>query len=324
MLSPETMKLKTGEPVSFSFEGCRLFGMLSRPPAEALRRDTGIVILNPGPTDRNGPERLYFKLAELFAAEGYPVLRFDARGVGESEGECFVVLVGSLFSVVFTKIQTGIWVPDTEAAIDFMIARTGVKQVILGGLCGGAITALLAGAEHPKVIGQFMIGNPTTLSSKASEVQDLPESVLSRDAKLYWEKLFRPSAWLRVLTLKTDLRTFWKVALSRIRPRTQKEKANGSEAGSAKLNPFFVRSFHSAIAGGKKLLFVYSENDYLWHEYQEYFSPSLEKGSAGGFELATIPKANHNLTETDWQGALHKILIAWLGGFGDRVSRDRR
>jgi uncharacterized protein len=225
---------------------------------------------------------------------------------------------------VFTKIQAGIWVPDTEAAIDFFIRRTGVRNVVLGGLCGGAITALLTGARHPEVAGVFMMGNPTTSYSKTSDVLDLPETVLSRDAKLYWMKLFSPYAWIRLLTLRTDFVTLWKVLISRIYSRAKQKRRDTAGAENSKLSPFFVRSFNQAIAEEKKLIFIYSENDYLWHEFKEYFSPSLKKGTTDRFELITIPHANHNLTEAEWQEELHKSLLAWLGGIGGSASDHGR
>lgn len=318
MFKRETTALKTGEPVSFRLDGFRLFGTLSHPPAGAARQNTGIVLINPGPTDRNGPQRLYYKIAERFSKEGYPVLRFDARGVGESEGECYADLEGAPILDPFTRIQTGIWIPDTLAALDFLMQRAGVQRVVLGGLCGGAITALLAGAEHPDVAGVFLLGNPPTLSSKTADVKDLPESVLARDAKLYWKKLLRPSAWMRLLTFKTDFKTLFKVIGSRLQPSVKPKVENGAEAENSKLNPFYMRSFKAAVARGKKLLFVYAENDYLWNEFKEYFVPTLQAGSARPFDLKTIPQANHNLTEAEWQEQFHEALSAWLGRFADR------
>lgn len=317
MIKQGIMERKTGEPVCFSCDGHRLYGTLSLPLPGAPRRDVCIVLVNPGPTDRNGPQRLYFKMAERFSREGYPVLRFDARGVGESEGECYQDLEGSPVLDAFTRIQKGIWVPDAEAAIEFVVHRTGIRNVVLGGLCGGAITALLAGAAHPKVTGLFMLGNPVTLSSKTSDIQDLPESVLSRDAKLYWKKLFRPSAWIRLLTLKTDFKTLWRVLISRLHLRKKATVENTADTENLKLNPLFIKRFNAAVAEEKKLLFVYAENDYLWHEFKEYFVPTLESGSAPPFELATIPHANHNLTEAEWQEEFHETLSAWLGRLND-------
>jgi pimeloyl-ACP methyl ester carboxylesterase len=319
-----TTKLRTGEPVSFPFEGCILYGMLHNPPPGATRGTTGIILLNPGPTDRNGPHRLYYKLAGLFAREGYPTLRFDARGVGESEGEWEGKFEGGPVIEIFDEIQKGIWVPDTLAAIDFLIKRTGVRQVILGGLCGGAITALLAGSEHSKVVGFFMMGIPVTLSSATANVQDLPEAVLSKEANRYLKKLLRPSAWWRLLTLRTDLKTLGGVMISRVRSRTKPTSANPTRVIDRRMNPHFISRFKSAVENRKIMVFIYSENDYLWHEFKEYFLPTQGNGSGYPFEYVTIHHANHNLTETVWQDKLNKILVPWLESFTTSLSAKER
>jgi pimeloyl-ACP methyl ester carboxylesterase len=293
--------------------------MLHNPPSGATRGTTGIILLNPGPTDRNGPHRLYFKLAELFARQGIPTLRFDARGVGESEGE-WEAAEGAPILDIFTQIQEGIWVPDTLAAIDYLIKRTGVQQVILGGLCGGAITALLTGSGHPNVVGFFMMGIPVTLSSATSNVRDLPETVLSKEASLYIKKLLRPSAWWRLLTLKTDLKTLRGVMMSHVLSWTNPKPVGSTRVIDRRLNPHFIGGFKAAVENRKKMVFIYSENDYLWQEFKEYFLPSFENEASLPFELATIPQANHNMTESEWQERLNQFLLPWLENVANTLS----
>jgi len=318
------MKRQAGEPISFTVNGCRLYGMLRYPSTEAIHQDTGIIILNPGLTDRSGPQRLYVKLAERFAAEGYPVLRFDARGVGESDGEWEEKNEGSPIRGLFVEIQKGVWVPDARAAIDVMMSRTGVQRVILGGLCGGAITALLAGADHPRVTGLVMMGTPVTLSSATANVQDLPDEILARDANLYLKKLLSPSAWLRLLTLTTDYKTLWGVLVSRFRLRVKASSSRMSQAMNPKVNSLFLNAFEAAVSGGKRMVFVYSENDYLWHEFKEYVLPSFQITTSVPFDLVTIPHANHNITEAEWQEPLYKCLLPWLDSCSTEVSIRRR
>lgn len=303
---------RAGEPISFPVKGCRLRGMVHHPPSDATVRDTGIILLNPGLTDRSGPQRLYVKLAERCAAEGYPVLRFDARGVGESDGEWHEQSEGSPIRDLFSEIQKGAWVPDAQDAIEALMNRTGVRRVILGGLCGGAVTALLAGADHPKVIGLFMLGTPVTLSSATSDVQDLPEAILARDATRYVGKLLSPSAWLRLVSFRTDYKTLWGVLASRFRVRITRNASRTTHAVNPKVNSTFLKAFESAISGGKRMMFVYSENDYLWQEFQDYLLPLFQPGPSCPFALVSIPHANHNITEVEWQERLNTALFPWV------------
>jgi len=50
----------------------------------ASSKRPGIVLVNSGVVHRAGPNRLYVNIARQLAAVGYPVLRFDLSGIGDS------------------------------------------------------------------------------------------------------------------------------------------------------------------------------------------------------------------------------------------------
>ena len=73
-------------PITFdNLDGLRLFGILHQPAVPREGAET-ILILSPGVKMRVAPHGLYNKLAARFVAMGYPVLRFDFHGLGDSEG----------------------------------------------------------------------------------------------------------------------------------------------------------------------------------------------------------------------------------------------
>src|SRR3546814_5070051 len=49
--------------------------------------DTGLLIVSGGNELRSGAHRGMAKLAARLSRDGFPVFRFDRRGVGDSEGE---------------------------------------------------------------------------------------------------------------------------------------------------------------------------------------------------------------------------------------------
>ncbi len=310
------MATRMGRPVELECDGCRLFGMLHEAEQGSPRRDTGVVLLNAGPTDRSGPHRLYVKLARRLSALGYPVLRFDARAAGESEGEWDESCESGPVQNVFAQIQDGAWVADAKRAVDFMLERAGVGRVVLGGLCGGAVTGLLAAARHPDAAGVFMLGTPVTPSPTMTTVEHLPEAILERDARRYVRKLASPAAWIRFLSLKTDYRVLWGVLRSRVHHVASRLGLEAGDPIAQRLNSAFAESFRRATRRELPLLFVYAENDYLHHEFCEFFLPVF--GKAGGRALRTvvIPDANHNLTEEAWQQAFYDALTLWLEGLG--------
>src|SRR5262245_12548726 len=120
--------------VTFECEGCRLFGTLHRP--SGARSSLGVILLNQGPIDRGGSHRIYLRWVDRLSELGLTVLRFDARGVGESEGQWAPDGEAITVPEVYGSVQQGIWKPDALAAVNFMLhdpAGPRVERVILGG-----------------------------------------------------------------------------------------------------------------------------------------------------------------------------------------------
>jgi alpha-beta hydrolase superfamily lysophospholipase len=128
--------------VSFLCEQARLYGILHCPSRPSSR---GVLLLAGRPALRSGRHRLYTLLARTWAEAGIPVMRFDYRGSGDSEGE------------MATLEQTR---EDIAAAIDaFQSNLPGLQEVVLWGLCGGATDAILYAPEDARVTG-LVLANP--------------------------------------------------------------------------------------------------------------------------------------------------------------------
>ena len=150
-------------------DGHMLVGILHEPVAQA-RRDVAIILLSPGVKNRVAPHRLYNKMAAEYASLGFWVLRFDFYGLGDAEGEVGERLLADLYR----SIQLGRYVDDTRCAMDWMQHTYGIPKFVLGGLCGGAITGLLAGAKDHDVVGLLGLGVPVILDgSNVDKVRNL-------------------------------------------------------------------------------------------------------------------------------------------------------
>lgn len=291
-------------PARFDCDGFGLVGTIHVPDAGSPRSDLAVVMLNQGPLDRSGAHRISVHMARHWAAQGVPTLRFDARGVGESEGEWNEPDEGASIKAQYKLIEEGAWVADAHAAIDFVVRETGARRVVLAGLCGGGATAMQA-AAHPHVYGVVTVGMPVRVQADISGVADMVDEKIRSETGRYVSKLLNPTAWRRFLTLQTDYSVLWAVLSQRVTRLFVKERAL-----DPRLNAGLVRSFESAVAQRKQILFVYPEKDYLWLEFQELFESRFPRASAR-FELATIPQANHTFTEPSWQESLHTIVDAW-------------
>jgi dienelactone hydrolase len=134
-------------PIQFGALVSPLFGWY-HPPA-GLRRTGGILICNPIGDDLCRAHRPLRHLAERLAASGFPVLRFDYRGTGDSSGdECEPGRVSG-------------WLSDIALAAEELRARSGVARVSLVGLRAGATLAAVAAGSMEVESVVLWSGYPT-------------------------------------------------------------------------------------------------------------------------------------------------------------------
>lgn len=178
----------------FACEGLDLAGSLD--PASGT---TGLLIVTGGNELRSGPWGSQAQLAERIAAAGFPVLRFDRRGVGDSAGE----------NLGFS--QSG---PDIAAALRaFRSHVPTLKKIVAFGNCDAASALMLAGGAGCDAL---VLANPWTFDPEpepapeaeppAAEPEEaptpMPPSALRR---YYLRRLLNPAALKRLLTGKVKV-----------------------------------------------------------------------------------------------------------------------
>src|SRR5436190_1422083 len=127
------------EVVPFCCGSDRLWGILSRPAGGSTPSSTAVVIVVGGPQYRVGSHRQFVLLARALARGGVPALRFDYRGMGDSEGE----------RRDFESVA-----PDLRAAVDALcVACPATRRVVAWGLCDGASAVLMFAAGDARSQG---------------------------------------------------------------------------------------------------------------------------------------------------------------------------
>lgn len=167
--------------LQFSCEGARLVGTL-----DFAESATGLLIVSGGNEIRSGAFAGQAHLAQAIAERGYPVFRFDRRGVGDSEGEN-----GGFRSAG----------ADIAAALEaFRSACPHLKRVVAYGNCDAASALLL---EHGASCEELVLSNPWTFDDDApASPAHPPEAVRAR----YARKLRQVGEWKRLLTGGVSLR----------------------------------------------------------------------------------------------------------------------
>lgn len=165
----------TRRAIAFACDGATLFGSLDEAPAP-----TGLLIVSGGNEIRAGAWGGQAQLAGAVAVAGHPVLRFDRRGVGESEGA----------NAGFRGSG-----PDIAAALAaFRAAVPGLQRVVGFGNCDAA-SALMLGAGCG--CDGLVLANPWTF-----------EDVVEEDVA----PVLSPSAVrARYLAKLTDPREVWRL-----------------------------------------------------------------------------------------------------------------
>jgi len=113
-------------PIALKNEGDNIVALLKLPEQDTKR---AVVLAHGFMGDKNGPDRIFVRLAEKLAEAGIATLRFDFRGSGESDGR-------------FVDMTVASEVSDLKKAIAFVRARGYESVGLLGESLGGAVAAM--------------------------------------------------------------------------------------------------------------------------------------------------------------------------------------
>jgi exosortase A-associated hydrolase 1 len=161
---------------------------------------TGLLIVSGGNEIRAGAFGGQANMAARIASAGFPVFRFDRRGIGDSEGE----------NRGFRHCAK-----DIAAAIDaFRAMAPQLTRVIAFGNCDAASALMLARGAG---VDGLVLSNPWTIEQDESGTADdtpPPAAVRAR----YLEKLKNPREIMRLLGGGVDLRKLARGVIHALRP----------------------------------------------------------------------------------------------------------
>ena len=166
----------------------------------------GLLIVSGGNEIRSGAFCSQSHLALCIARAGFPVFRFDRRGIGDSEGENrgFLSSAG-----------------DIRAALEaFRAMAPRVERVVAFGNCDAASALMLSGGEG---FDGLILSNPWTVESTSEDAHDgsapeqpqhAPKAIRSR----YVQKLKDPREIARLLRGGVNLKKLARGLASSLRP----------------------------------------------------------------------------------------------------------
>ena len=293
--------------VVFQCDGLRLIGVITRPLGHP--RTTGVLILVGGPQYRAGSHRQFTLLARDLAGHGITSLRFDARGMGDSEGDpqCFDALDD-----------------DIEAAMNSLCTHEPrLRSIVIWGLCDAASAALIYGHRDSRVSGLVLL-NPWVHTEASAARTRLKHYYLRRLVDLsFWRKLF--SGHFRVGESLEDLGQSLRATFG---PRQCAVKrfdhdylAIGPDSASNIDQPqpvtanFIERMHEGLYRFTGEILCILSENDLIASEFDALINKDRSWRNTYRSKRITqrfIPLANHTFSSHEWREAVSKFTVEFV------------
>lgn len=258
--------------VLFPCEGNWLVGTVDEAPGA-----TGLLIVTGGNEVRSGAWAGQARIAARIAAAGFPVMRFDRRGVGDSEGGN-----GGYRS-------SG---PDIAAALAaFRDEVPQLSRVVGWGNCDGASALMLAGGAG---CDGLVLSNPWTFGEEAEgEAPAPPPAEMLRDH--YRRRLRDPAALKRLLTGKVGLKSLFSSLRSAAKPAQPKVELAG-----------LARELDQAMVGfAGEVRFLVAERDRTGQAFKAAWH-------AGDSRVSICPDATHSFVEAEAWAWLETQLLEAL------------
>lgn len=170
--------------IDFDCVGDRLAGTLDESESA-----TGLLIVSGGNEIRSGAYAGQAALAAIFAAKGYPVLRYDRRGVGDSEGG------NGGFESSAADIIAAVAAFRTEAP--------HINRIVAFGNCDAASALAMF---HAQAVDALALANPWVIESAPSS-EDAPTAPSAAAIRArYWARLKNPRSFIDLFTGKINLK----------------------------------------------------------------------------------------------------------------------
>lgn len=282
-------------PVAFGCGDDVLAGIVHRGASDA--RLGIVIVVAGGPQYRAGAHRQFVSMARMLAVQGYPVMRFDLRGMGDSTGE----YLGYHHSRA-----------DIRAAIDELMRREpGLAQVALFGECESA-SGILFYASQDKRVRQIALANPWV---RTTEVQ--AEAILKH---YYAGRLMSREFWQNVLRgqykVGESLRSFVDVVRHYWRGRQSRDVGTGtSELPEFDHLPLPAKTAEGLRRFAGPVLVLMSGRDLIAREFDEVTkSHAAWKGllSDPRVRRKDIADADHTFSRPEDKVEAHGTLLDWL------------
>jgi exosortase A-associated hydrolase 1 len=277
--------------LTFECEGEKLVGIVSQPAGHAC---IGVLVLVGGPQYRVGSHRQFLLLARRLAESGYPVMRFDFRGMGDSGG---------------AKIEFTESTPDITAALDtFKAACSSLEKVVLWGLCDAASAALLyLRATSDARIAGIVLLNPWVRSE---------HTLAATHVKHYYSKRFvEREFWAKLVNGNIDVIRALRGFRETLKTAFTEGRRGGADARHSCAEQYQDQMATALADFAGSVLIILSGADYTAKEFIEcarsnpHWHGVTERRNV---ERIVLTDADHTFSTCVWRDEVETLTIGWL------------
>lgn len=279
--------------VTFMCGNAQLVGLIhaSSKPAE-----TAVLIIVGGPQYRVGSHRQFVLLARTLAAAGIPAMRFDYRGMGDSEGE---------FSG-FTDINQDI----RSAADTLLLQLPAVRKVILWGLCDAA-TAALSYSNTDDRVEALVLANPWVFSEQGSAKAYLKYYYISRFlSRSFWSKVLSGT-----FSIKDSASSVFTLIRRAVSSQVDDSQSMADSGLTATIGADLVKEFAGSLLQFKgPVMVVLSGNDLTAAEFLDasQANPELRQAlESPGIQIEHLVGIDHTFARAAWRQQAEELTVTF-------------
>ena len=244
----------------------------------------GVIFVHAADGNRLGPHRMFVEMARRFNRLGYATLRFDLRGCGDSTG-------GASDGDIAAEVA------DLREAIQFLTAKTGLKEVILLGISRGAFVCHTAMVQHDLPLGGMIL-----LSAPISSGRTALKSFGGR-LREYFCKLRDPKLLWKLVSGRANVRQIWRTL-----------------ATALKLGRRYKPPEKKGLASRCPILLVYGGKDHIRAESSQYYEAKYQQNGLP-CDCRLVPGANHSFFHYKWKDQVCSMAQQWLERIRNGTSR---
>ena len=275
------MTTYTETAFTFECEGNSLAAILAMPENPSSQ---GVLVIVGGPQYRAGSHRQFTLLSRDLAKAGIPCMRFDYRGMGDSEGRLRI----------FDEVEM-----DISSAVDAYFANCpGLERIVLWGLCDAASAAIFHAHRDSRVNG-LVLANPWVRTQQGEAKARLKHYYLS--------KLTDPALWRKLFSGKFDFSDSFRSFFGSV------SKARREPQKSDQPLPEKMRIGLEKFSG--KVLLILSGNDLVAREFEDAVQASGAWQSLLGsprFCRKDLADADHTFSSRKWRDQVSEWTREWI------------